>query len=71
MEVYKKPIISAGWNANGIVPALLGGAVAVVKGLSAATLLVAGVAMGLSKGDNRIDSTHTVTLTERKNFALE
>ena len=71
MEVYKKPIISAGRNANGIVPALLGGAVAVVKGLSAATLLVAGVAMGLSKGDNRIDSTHTSALAARKNFVLE
>lgn len=71
MELYKKPLISAGWNANGVVPALLGGAVAVIKGLSAATLLVAGVAMGLSKGDNRIDSTHTSALTTRKDFALE
>ena len=71
MELYKKPLIAVGWNANGVVPALLGGAVAAVKGLSAAALLVAGVAMGLSKGDNRIDSTHTNTLTARKDFSLE
>ena len=70
MEIYNKPLITADLAANGIVPALLGGAVAAIKGLSAATLLVAGVAMGLSKGDKRIDSTHTSTLTERKDFSF-
>ena len=70
MKPYIKPLITADLGVNGIVPALLGGAVAAIKGLSAATLLVAGVAMGLSKGDKRIDSSHTQILTARKDFSF-
>lgn len=70
MGIYTKPVIVTDFAANGVIPALIGGAVAAVKGLSAAALLVAGVAAGLSKGNSKIDSTHTQALTPRKDFSL-
>ena len=71
MGIYTKPVIVTDFAANGVIPgALIGGAVAAVKGLSAAALLVAGVAAGLSKGKLKIDSTHTDALTPRKDFSF-
>ena len=68
MKIYKKPLIVDVNSSEGLFPALQ------IVGLSAAKLLVAGVAAGLAvgatKGDGRINSNHTQTLTARKHFAL-
>lgn len=69
MKVYKKPQIIDGNLNDGAIPALL-----TIAGISAAKMLAigaaAGLAVGAAKGDGRINSNHTSTLTSRKNFAI-
>ena len=69
MKIYKKPMIVYGNTAEGLFPAALG-----IVGLSAAKMLAvgaaAGLAVGVAKGDGRINSNNTSALTARKNFAL-
>lgn len=79
MRTYKKPIVVDFNTVQGILPlaGLAGGAavgVAELVGLSAAKLLVAGVAIGLgvgaaSRGNNIIDSNHMQSLTFHKDFS--
>ncbi|MBR0261737.1 MAG: hypothetical protein IJQ85_08095 [Selenomonadaceae bacterium] len=72
MEIYKKPAVISRNFFNGVVPS----AIMPLVGLSLKGLAVVGAGLGLatgmasSKGVNDIDSTHNITLTERKNFAL-
>ncbi len=71
LENYKKPIIGCKDSLNGVFPA----AIMPIVGLSFKGLAVVGAAAGLmagmasSKGVDFIDSTHTNSLTARKNFA--
>lgn len=61
-ENYKKPSVTSIGNINGVLPAL---AAPALIGAIGGTLLA------LKQGGKVIDSTHTQTLTARKNFALE
>ena len=68
MKTYQKPTIVCSEISDGLFPALT------IAGISAAKMFAIGaaaaLAVGATKGDGRINSNHTSTLTERKNFAL-
>lgn len=76
MELYKKPLIVHNKSINGIFPlaGLALGPIAAAAGVAAKVALggaaLAGVAMGLRKGSNFIDSSRTQILTARKDFSL-
>lgn len=55
METYKKPVVVEEHSVRNIAPAV-------------GAAFVAGVAAGLARGKNVIDSKHTQSLKPRKNF---
>ena len=65
MEFYKKPVIADKNFLSGLFPAIVGPVVGLVKW--GVPVIFAAAAL---KKDNRIDSTHTSTLTARKDFSL-
>ena len=71
MEIYNKPAIIAHDSFRGVFPSVI----MPIVGLSAKALTVvgaaAGLAHGMAKGSNTIDSSRTNILSARKNFALE
>ena len=68
MELYKKPIIADRNFLSGIIPALVGPVVGLVKvGLP---IIFVGAPLLSKKGNSIIDSAHTSALTARKDFSL-
>jgi len=55
LETYKKPVVVEEHSVRNIAPAV-------------GAAFVAGVAAGLARGKNVIDSKHTQSLKPRKNF---